>query len=115
MLDANRRLRPIAEAHVAQEDFDQKEPAPVVIVIDDDETVRSSLKLLLKSVNLPTAVYASALDFLSHYVPDQPGCLVVDVHMPGMSGLELQHNLNLRGEMIPIIFITGHGDISMAV
>lgn len=115
MLDANRRLRPIAGSQVTHGGFDQQESAPVVIVIDDDEAVRSALKLLLKTVNLPTTVYASALDFLSHYVPDQAGCLVVDVHMPGMSGLELQHNLNLRGEMIPIIFITGHGDISMAV
>ena len=115
MFDAQHRLRPIAEAHVAHDDVDQKESAPLVIVIDDEEAVRSSLTLLLRSVNLPTAAYASALGFLSHYVPDQPGCLVVDVHMPGMSGLELQQNLNLRGAMVPIIFITGHGDIPMAV
>jgi len=88
---------------------------PTVIVIDDDDAVRNSLKMLLRSVNLPVAVYASAQEFLPRYDLDQPGCLVVDVRMPGMSGLELQQQLNLRGAMIPVIFITGHGDISMAV
>jgi two-component system, LuxR family, response regulator FixJ len=92
-----------------------KEPTPTVCIIDDDDAVRSSLKLLLKSVNLPVDAYASAQEFLPRYAVDQPGCLVVDVRMPGMSGLELQQELNLRGAMIPVIFITGHGDISMAV
>jgi len=92
-----------------------KEPVPTVIVIDDDDAVRSSLKLLLRSVKLPVTVYASAQEFLPKYSVDQPGCLIVDVRMPGMSGLELQQRLNLRGAMIPVIFITGHGDISMAV
>lgn len=92
-----------------------RELAPTAIVIDDDEAVRSSLKLLLRSVKLPVTVYASAQEFLPKYSVDQPGCLIVDVRMPGMSGLELQEQLNLRGAMIPVIFITGHGDISMAV
>lgn len=92
-----------------------KELPPTVFVIDDDEAVRSSLKLLLRSVKLPVVTYASAQEFLPKYSPDQPGCLIVDVRMPGMSGLELQEQLNLRGAMIPVIFITGHGDISMAV
>ena len=92
-----------------------RELVPTAIVIDDDEAVRSSLKLLLRSVKLPVAVYASAQEFLPKYSVDQPGCLIVDVRMPGMSGLELQEQLNLRGAMIPVIFITGHGDISMAV
>jgi two-component system, LuxR family, response regulator FixJ len=92
-----------------------KEATPTVTIIDDDDAVRSSLKLLLKSVNLPVVVYASAQEFLPRYVLDQPGCLVVDVRMPGMSGLELQQQLNLKGATIPVIFITGHGDISMAV
>jgi two-component system, LuxR family, response regulator FixJ len=92
-----------------------KELVPTAIVIDDDEAVRSSLKLLLRSVKLPVVVYASAQEFLPRYSVDQPGCLIVDVRMPGMSGLELQEQLNLRGAMIPVIFITGHGDISMAV
>lgn len=92
-----------------------RELVPTAIVIDDDEAVRSSLKLLLRSVKLPVTVYASAQEFLPKYSVDQPGCLIVDVRMPGMSGLELQEQLNLRGAMIPVIFITGHGDISMAV
>jgi two-component system, LuxR family, response regulator FixJ len=92
-----------------------KELVPTAIVVDDDEAVRSSLKLLLRSVKLPVTVYASAQDFLHNYSVEQPGCLIVDVRMPGMSGLELQEQLNLRGAMIPLIFITGHGDIAMAV
>ncbi len=92
-----------------------KETPATVIVIDDDEAIRQSLKLLFHSVRLPVTLYASAQEFLRSFRADQPGCLVVDVRMPGMSGLELQQELNLRGAMIPVIFITGHGDISMAV
>ena len=92
-----------------------KELVPTAIVIDDDDAVRGSLKLLLRSVKVPVLTYASAQEFLPRYSIDQPGCLIVDVRMPGMSGLELQEQLNLRGAMIPVIFITGHGDISMAV
>ena len=92
-----------------------KAPVPTVFVIDDDEAVRSSLRLLFRSIGLPVQVYPSAQEFLPQYSCDQPGCLVVDVRMPGMSGLELQHALNLRGATIPVIFITGHGDIAMAV
>ncbi|MFO1427785.1 MAG: response regulator transcription factor [Steroidobacteraceae bacterium] len=88
---------------------------PTVYIVDDDEAVRSSLRLLLKSVGLPAIAYGSARDFLGAYDPDQPGCLVLDVRMPGMSGLELQEELNRRGAIIPVIFITGHGDIPMAV
>jgi FixJ family two-component response regulator len=92
-----------------------KETPATVFVIDDDEAIRQSLKLLFHSVRLPVTLYASAQEFLHSFKADQPGCLVVDVRMPGMSGLELQQELNLRGAMIPVIFITGHGDISMAV
>jgi len=92
-----------------------KAPVPTVYVIDDDEAVRSSLRLLFRSIGLPVQVFASAQEFLPQYTLDQPGCLVVDVRMPGMSGLELQHALNLRGATVPVIFITGHGDIAMAV
>ena len=88
---------------------------PTVFVIDDDDAVRSSVRLLFKSVNLPVAVFASAEEFLPRYVQDQPGCLIVDVRMAGMSGLELQQQLNLRGAIIPVILVTGHGDIPMAV
>jgi FixJ family two-component response regulator len=92
-----------------------KEPAPVVFVVDDDEAVRNSLRLLLKSVGLNPLTLASAQEFLNVYDPAHPGCLVLDVRMPQMSGLEVQEQLNLRGAIIPVIFITGHGDIPMAV
>jgi FixJ family two-component response regulator len=90
-------------------------PESLVHVVDDDEAVRSSLKLLLKSAGLSTRAYASAAEFLAAYEDDKPGCLVLDIHMPGMNGLELQDELNRRGAMIPVIFITGHGDVPMAV
>ena len=92
-----------------------KEPTPTVFVVDDDDAVRNSLRFLLKSVGLPTQTLASATEFLQSYQQSQPGCLVLDVRMPAMSGLELQQQLNLRGATIPVIFITGHGDIPMAV
>lgn len=88
---------------------------PTVFVVDDDDAVRSSLRLLLKSVGLPAVAFSSANDFLRAWNPDQAGCLVLDVRMPGMSGLDLQHELNRRGAIIPVIFISGHGDIPMAV
>lgn len=91
------------------------EPTPTVFVVDDDEAIRNSLRLLLKSVGLAARALPSAGEFLETYQPSQPGCLVLDVRMPGMSGLELQEQLNLRGATIPVIFITGHGDIPMAV
>ena len=89
--------------------------APTVFVVDDDEGVRNSLRFLLKSVGLQTQTLASATELLDTYKPSVPGCLVLDVRMPGMSGLELQQQLNLRGAVIPVIFITGHGDVPMAV
>jgi two-component system response regulator FixJ len=92
-----------------------KELPQTVFVVDDDEAVRDSLKLLLKSAGILAVTYASAQELLANYDPAQPGCLVLDVRMPGKSGLEMQHELNLRGAMIPVIFITGHGDIPMAV
>jgi two-component system response regulator FixJ len=92
-----------------------KDLPQTVFVVDDDDAVRNSLRLLLKSAGLTTAVAASAEEFLSNYDTAHPGCLVLDVRMPGMSGLELQHELNVRGATIPVIFITGHGDIPMAV
>jgi two-component system, LuxR family, response regulator FixJ len=92
-----------------------RELTPTVYVVDDDDAVRNSLKLLLKSAGLVAETAASAPEFLNAYEPSNPGCLVLDVRMPGMSGLEMQHELNVRGAMIPVIFITGHGDIPMAV
>jgi two-component system, LuxR family, response regulator FixJ len=92
-----------------------KEKAPTIFVVDDDEAIRSSMKLLLKSFGLAATASASAQEFLASCDQSQPGCLVLDVRMPGMSGLELQQQLNLRGATLPVIFITGHGDIPMAV
>lgn len=92
-----------------------RDPAPMVFIVDDDEGVRNSLRFLLKSVNLPATALASAQEFLDTYTTDQSGCLVLDVRMPGMSGLELQQELNRRGAVIPVIFVTGHGDVPMAV
>jgi FixJ family two-component response regulator len=88
---------------------------PTVFVVDDDEGVRSALALLLKSMGQPAATYASAADFLADYDAERPGCALLDVRMPGMSGLELQDELNRRGVVLPVIFITGHGDVPMAV
>ena len=92
-----------------------KERSPTVFIVDDDEAVRSSLRLLIKSVGLIPAALGSAREFLEKYDPAQPGCLVLDVRMPEMSGLELQEQLNRQGAVIPVIFITGHGDVPMAV
>jgi two-component system response regulator FixJ len=92
-----------------------KEFQQTVYVVDDDEAVRNSLKLLLKSAGMHAEAFGLAPEFLSKYEQAHPGCLVLDVRMPGMSGLEMQHELNLRGATLPVIFITGHGDIPMAV
>jgi FixJ family two-component response regulator len=92
-----------------------KDIPQTVYVVDDDDAVRNSLRMLLKSAGVHAEASASAQEFLSSYEVSQPGCLVLDVRMPGMSGLEMQHELNLRGATIPVIFITGHGDIPMAV
>ncbi len=89
--------------------------APVVFVVDDDASVRKALGRLLKSAGLRAETFASALEFLRHDRPDAPGCLVLDVRMPGLDGLELQHALGAGNISPPIIFITGHGDIPMSV
>jgi FixJ family two-component response regulator len=85
------------------------------MVVDDDAGVRNAMRALLKSVGLNSSLFASAQEFLTTYQPSQLGCLVLDIRMPGMSGMELQQQLNLRGAVIPVIFMTGHGDIPMAV
>ena len=88
---------------------------PIVFVVDDDDAVRDSLRDLLDSVGLKVATYASALAFLTAHKAAQRGCIVLDIRMPGMSGLELQERLNRSGSTLPIVFITGHGDVPMAV
>lgn len=92
-----------------------KDLPQTVYVVDDDDAVRDSLRLLLKSAGLSCETCAGGQEFLAAYDISQPGCLVLDVRMPGMSGLEMQQELNLRGATLPVIFITGHGDIPMAV
>jgi FixJ family two-component response regulator len=92
-----------------------KEADPVVFVIDDDRQVREGLQSLIRSVGLRVEAFASAQYFLAAKRPDAPACLVLDVRMPGLSGLDLQLKLSDADIPIPIIFITGHGDIPMSV
>lgn len=89
--------------------------APLVFVVDDDRSVRSSLKFLISSVGLEVESFDSADTFLKRKLPDAPSCLVVDVRLPGLSGLDFQCELAARNIRIPIVFITGHGDIPMTV
>jgi FixJ family two-component response regulator len=88
---------------------------PIVFVVDDDPAARSAAESLLHSVGLRVETFASASAFLERTLPDAPCCLVLDVRLPGVSGIELQRDLTARGVTIPIIFITGHGDIPMSV
>jgi two-component system response regulator FixJ len=87
----------------------------VVHVVDDDEAVRDSISMLLDTVGIAHRLYGSAVEFLDTHGASTRGCLVLDIRMPEMTGLELQEELNRRGIGLPIIFITGHGDIPMAV
>jgi FixJ family two-component response regulator len=89
--------------------------APTVFVVDDDPAVRDSLTWLMKSVDLRVRTYDSALGFLEEYDPDAPGCLLLDIRMPGMGGLELQDELLRRDALLPVIFITAYGDVPTAV
>lgn len=88
---------------------------PIVFIVDDDEAVRDSTAMLVRSLSLRSETFASAQEFLDDFDAQQPGCIVLDVRMPGMSGLELQEKLVDAGATIPIIFITAHGDVPMAV
>ena len=92
-----------------------KDDSPVIYLVDDDEAVRDALGMLFKSIGLKHEAYASALDFLERYDRARHSCLVADIRMPGLSGLELQQRLNDESAEVPIIFITGHGDVPMAV
>lgn len=93
----------------------QKSDGTVVFVVDDDVAMREALSSLLRSVGMNVEVFSSAAEFLKRPLPDKPACLVLDVRLPGLNGLELQRELAGKGINIPIIFITAHGDIPMSV
>jgi FixJ family two-component response regulator len=91
------------------------ESQPVVFVVDDDESIRRSLKSLIRSVGLEVETFGSASEFLAQKLPNAPSCLILDVRLPGLSGLDFQAELAKSNNTMPIIFITGHGDIPMTV
>lgn len=88
---------------------------PLVFVVDDDGEVTTQIEQLLETVGLKTQIHHSAREFLDSYQPDQPGCIVLDIRMPGMSGMELQAKLVAESIALPIVFLTGYGDVPMAV
>ena len=88
---------------------------PTVFIVDDDPAVLKSLSRLLRASQVNVVTFGSPQDFLQRYDPHTPGCLVLDVAMPGLNGLELREALRIKGSAIPIIFLTGHGDIPMSV
>lgn len=92
-----------------------KEERPLVLIVDDDARIREALHELILSAGMQPACFASTRELLDAEVLDQPGCLILDVRMPGRSGLDLQHQLATGGNPKPIIFLTGHGDIPMTV
>lgn len=94
---------------------DKSQETPTVFIVDDDPAIRLGMEALMQSIGLKFEIYHSADDFLEHYSQDKWGCLVLDIRMPGMGGLELQQQLIENDSALPIIFITGHGDIPMAV
>ncbi|ACB23270.1 MULTISPECIES: response regulator transcription factor [Methylobacterium] len=89
--------------------------SPLVVIVEDDEGVREGLQDLLRSVGLDTLAYGATSELLAATLPDRPGCLILDVRLPGSSGLDLQAKLAAMGNRMPIIFMTGHGDIPMTV
>jgi FixJ family two-component response regulator len=88
---------------------------PTVFIVDDDEPVRKAVSRLLRSAGIAVAVFASPREFLAQYDPASPGCLVLDITMPEVDGLQLQATLGEKGSILPIIFLTGHGDVSKSV
>lgn len=91
------------------------DPAPIVYVVDDDPSVRAALEDLLASMGLQVRAFASTQAFLEHALENAPACLVLDVRMPGQSGLEFHRTMGNHGLQLPVVFITGHGDIAMGV
>jgi FixJ family two-component response regulator len=92
-----------------------EEEQPLVLIVDDDARIREALQELLLSVDIQSACFPSTSALLGTVLPDRPGCLILDVRMPGSSGLDLQNHLAMNGDAKPIIFLTGHGDIPMTV
>ncbi len=92
-----------------------EEKKPTVFIVDDDPAIRFAMQALMESVNLPHEIFGSADEYLEKITEQRPGCLVLDIRMPGLGGLELQQELIERDNTLPIIFITGHGDVPMAV
>jgi FixJ family two-component response regulator len=90
------------------------EERSIVFVVDDDQAVRQSMESLLVSLGHEVLTFGNALEFLGHPLPDAPACLILDMRLPGLSGLDLQSELIRAGATIPIIFVTGHGDLSIA-
>lgn len=88
---------------------------PTVYIVDDDDGMRRALSVLMTTVGFEPTAFAKPDEFLAKYDPNRPSCVVLDVRMPGMSGLEVQQHLNRSGAMLPVILVTGHGDIPMAV
>jgi FixJ family two-component response regulator len=93
----------------------QSEQPPIVVIVDDDDLVRDAVANLLRSIGLQTRVFASVSEFLQWKLPDSPTCLVLDVRLPGSSGLDLQSELTRANIHVPIVFMSGHGDIPMSV
>ena len=92
-----------------------EEDKAIVFIVDDDASVRDSLRWLIESVQLQVQCFATAQEFLQGYQSQQTGCVVLDVRMPGLSGLDLQEELRQQGFVLPVIIITGHADVPMAV
>ncbi|HEY7785499.1 MAG TPA: response regulator transcription factor [Pyrinomonadaceae bacterium] len=92
-----------------------KAPTQLVFVIDDDASMREAISRLLHAIGLTVRTFGSAREFLQYRLPDIPACLVLDVRLPGLSGLDLQREMVERGIHVPVIFVTGHGDIPMSV
>jgi two-component system response regulator FixJ len=92
-----------------------KRDTPTVFIVDDDSSVRDSLAMLVRSIALETETFGSGVEFLRTYDPDRCGCLLLDLRMPGMSGLDLQSRLVNMGSSLPIVFLTAHGDVATAV
>jgi len=90
-------------------------PSPTVFVVDDDAAIRKAVLRLLRSAGIAAAAFASPSEFLAQHDPTSPGCLVLDITMPGFDGLQLQTALAKKGSSLPIIFLTGHGDVSKSV